>query len=72
MGSTRRFPQGIIDLVSSEGAPYAVPVGVHRNGVMWNNDKVLADNGVTAAPDWDDFFAAADKVKAAGTAAGAG
>ena len=61
-----KFPKGIIDLVSYEGAPYAVPVGVHRNGVLWNNAKVLADNGITAPTDWDSFFAAADKLKAAG------
>ncbi len=61
-----KFPKGIIDLVSYQGAPYAVPVGVHRNGVLWNNAKVLADNGITAPTDWDSFFAAADKLKAAG------
>jgi glucose/mannose transport system substrate-binding protein len=61
-----KFPQGIIDLVSFEGAPYSVPVGVHRNGVLWNNAKVLADNGVEAPADWDAFFAAADTLKAAG------
>ena len=65
-GLNDKFPQGIIDLVSYEGAPYAVPVGVHRNGVLWNNAKVLADNGITAPTDWDSFFAAADKLKAAG------
>jgi glucose/mannose transport system substrate-binding protein len=61
-----KFPKGIVDLVSYEGAPYAVPVGVHRNGVMWNNAKILADNGITAPTDWASFFAAADKLKAAG------
>jgi glucose/mannose transport system substrate-binding protein len=65
-GLNDKFPKGIVDLVSYEGAPYSVPVGVHRNGVLWNNAKVLADNGVTAPTDWDSFFAAADKLKAAG------
>ncbi|MET0772521.1 MAG: ABC transporter substrate-binding protein [Candidatus Limnocylindrales bacterium] len=61
-----KFPQGVIDLVSFEGAPYSVPVGVHRNGVLWNNPKVLADNGIEVPTDWDSFFAAADTLKAAG------
>lgn len=61
-----KFPQGIIDLVSLDGAPYAVPVGVHRNGVLWHNTKILADNGIEPPTDWDSFFAAADKLKAAG------
>ena len=65
-GLNDKFPKGIIDLVSYQGAPYAVPVGVHRNGVMWNNAKILADNGITAPTDWASFFAAADKLKAAG------
>ncbi len=43
-----------------------MPVGVHRNGVLWNNAKILADNGIKAPTDWDSFFAAADKLKAAG------
>ncbi|MBX3029676.1 MAG: carbohydrate ABC transporter substrate-binding protein [Chloroflexi bacterium] len=61
-----KFPQGIIDLVSYEGAPYSVPVGVHRNGVLWNNAAVLAEHGIEAPADWDAFFAAADTLKAAG------
>ena len=65
-GLNDKFPKGIIDLVSYNGAPYAVPVGVHRNGVLWNNAKILADNGIKAPTDWDSFFAAADKLKAAG------
>jgi glucose/mannose transport system substrate-binding protein len=41
-------------------------VGVHRNGVLWNNPTILADNGIEVPTDWDSFFAAADKLKAAG------
>ena len=61
-----KFPQGIIDLVSYEGAPYSVPVGVHRNGVLWSNSAVLAANGIKQPTDWDSFFAAMDTLKAAG------
>lgn len=61
-----KFPQGIIDLVSYEGAPYSVPVGVHRNGVLWNNAAVLAEHGIEAPADWDAFFAAAETLQAAG------
>jgi glucose/mannose transport system substrate-binding protein len=65
-GLNDKFPKGIIDLVSYEGAPYSVPVSVHRNGVLWHNAKILADNGVTPPTDWDTFFAAAEKLKKAG------
>jgi glucose/mannose transport system substrate-binding protein len=64
-GLNEKFPQGIIDLVSYEGAPYSVPVGVHRNGVLWYNTKVLADHGIEPPTDWDSFFAAADALIAA-------
>ena len=65
-GLADKFPQGIIDLVSYEGAPYSVPVGVHRNGVLWSNSAVLAANGIEQPATWDEFFAAADTLKAAG------
>jgi glucose/mannose transport system substrate-binding protein len=46
-------------------------VNIHRSNVLWYNPKVLAAAGVTANPKTDfktldDFFAACDKVKAAG------
>jgi len=66
LGLADKFPQGVIDLVSVDGEPYAVPVNVHRNGVLWFNKKVLEDNGVTPPTTWDEFFTAADTLKAAG------
>jgi glucose/mannose transport system substrate-binding protein len=65
-GLNDKLPKGIIDLVSYQGAPYSVPVGVHRNGVLWYNTKILSDNGITPPKTWDDLFAAFDKLKAAG------
>ena len=69
-GLNSKFPQGIIDLVSYQGAPYSVPVGVHRNGVLWMNNAGPEAAIVTAAPTtWDEFYAAADKIKTAGKTA---
>jgi glucose/mannose transport system substrate-binding protein len=58
-------------LISQDGHPYSVPVNIHRSNVLWYNPKVLAAAGVTANPKTDfktldDFFAACDKIKAAG------
>lgn len=61
-----KFPAGIIDLVSYEGQPYAVPVNVHRNGVLWYNQALFDEHGITAPTTWDEFFAAADTLQAAG------
>ncbi len=61
------LPKTLIPLISQDGHPYSVPVNIHRSNVMWYNPKVLSDAGVTAVPTtYDEFFAACDKIKAAG------
>ena len=64
------LPATLLPLISQDGHPYSVPVNIHRSNVMWYNPSVLTAAGVTL-PDggfasWDDFFAACDKIKAAG------
>jgi glucose/mannose transport system substrate-binding protein len=64
------LPASLLPLISKDGHPYSVPVNIHRSNVMWYNPKVLQEAGVTI-PDggfasYDDFFAACDKIKAAG------
>ncbi len=65
-GLNDKFPAGIVDLVSYEGEPYAVPVNVHRNGVLWYNKAILDEQGIAAPTTWDEFFSAADQLQAAG------
>jgi glucose/mannose transport system substrate-binding protein len=43
-----------------------VPVNIHRSNVLWYNKDVFADNGLEAPVTFDDFFAAADVLQAAG------
>lgn len=44
-----------------------VPVGVHRQNLMWISTDSLKKIGAAAPPKtWDEFFAMADKAKAAG------
>jgi glucose/mannose transport system substrate-binding protein len=64
------LPSALLPLISKDGHPYSVPVNIHRSNVMWYNPKVLSDAGVTI-PDggftnYADFFAACDKIVAAG------
>ncbi|MGI9254490.1 MAG: ABC transporter substrate-binding protein, partial [Thermomicrobiales bacterium] len=67
-GWLNAIPQGLIDQASHEGDQYSIPVGVHRGNGFFYNKQVLADAGVeigeTLSP--DEFFAAAEKIKAAG------
>ena len=61
------LPADLIPLISKDNHPYSVPVNIHRSNVMWYNPTVLSDAGVTDIPTtWDDFFAACDKIQAAG------
>ena len=61
------FPKDLIDIASYEGKPYSVPVNIHRSNVLWYRPSKLEAAGVAAAPTtWDEFFAAAELLKAAG------
>jgi len=61
------LPKTLLPLISQDGHPYSVPVNIHRSNVMWYNPTVLKDAGVDAVPtNWDEFFAACDKIEAAG------
>jgi glucose/mannose transport system substrate-binding protein len=61
------FPEDVVAIASYEGKPYSVPVNIHRSNVLWYRPSRLAEVGVTEPPaTWDEFFAIADQLKAAG------
>jgi glucose/mannose transport system substrate-binding protein len=61
------LPGVVADVMKYKGNYVAAPVNVHRVNWMWANAAVLKKAGVSGAPKtWDEFFAAADKVKKAG------
>jgi len=61
------LPKVVADVMKYKGNYVAVPVNVHRVNWMWVNSAVLKKAGVAGAPKtWDEFFAAAEKVKKAG------
>lgn len=61
-----KFPQDLIDLVSVGEDIYSVPVDIHRGNVIFYNKKVFEENDIEIPKTFDEFFAAADKLKAAG------
>jgi glucose/mannose transport system substrate-binding protein len=63
------FPQQLLDMVSQGGEIYAVPANIHRGNELFYNKKVFADNGITVPTTWDEFFTAAEKLKAKNIAA---
>lgn len=67
-GWTKVFPKDLVDIVSYQGAPYSVPVNVHRGNVLWYNKKIFDENGLKAPTTWAEFFRVADTLKAKGIA----
>jgi len=61
------LPKVVADGMKYKGHYVAVPVNVHRVNFMWANPAVLKKAGVAAMPKtFDEFFAAADKIKKVG------
>jgi len=61
------LPKVVADVMKYKGNYVAAPVNVHRVNWMWANAAVLKKAGIATAPKtWDEFFAAAEKVKKAG------
>lgn len=68
-GFEKVFPADLLTALKYKGHYWGVPVNIHRANVLWYNKTLFAKAGLTAAPTtWDEFFAAADKLKAAGIA----
>jgi glucose/mannose transport system substrate-binding protein len=60
------FPQGVLDIVSYDGHPWSVPANIHRANVMWYNKTVFEAQGLTPPTTFDEFFAMAEQLQAAG------
>lgn len=65
-GWMKVFPEGLIKLIGTEDGIWSVPVNIHRSNVMWYVPANLEKWGVEAPKSWDEFFAVAPKLKAAG------
>jgi glucose/mannose transport system substrate-binding protein len=70
------FPKELVlSLMTEDRQIYAVLAGIHRGNVLWYNARLLEKNGIKVGDRMtlDQFFAACDKLKAAGiTAIGVG
>ncbi len=65
-GWDKAFPKGALDILSFDGHYWSVPTDVQRANVLWYNKKVFADNNLQPPKTFDDFFKAADTLKANG------
>lgn len=65
-GWEKVLPPLVLDAVKHDGHFVAVPVNVHRVNWLWINPAVFEKHGIAIPKTWDDFNAAAAKLKAAG------
>lgn len=61
------LPPALAKIMKYKDKYVAAPVNIHRVDWLWANPQLLAKAGITTMPTtWDEFNAAADKLKAAG------
>ena len=61
------LPKVVQDQVKYRGRYVAVPVNIHRVNWLWTNTEVLRKSGVATVPtSFDEFLAAAERIRAAG------
>ncbi|HEX6704395.1 MAG TPA: ABC transporter substrate-binding protein [Albitalea sp.] len=66
-GWDKWLPKPIVDSIKVNGHYYAVPVNIHNPSWFWYSKAALQKAGVASEPkSMDEFFAALDKLKAAG------
>ena len=63
------LPPAVSTIMKYKGSYVAAPVNVHRVNWLWINPAVLKKAGAKVPATLDEFFAAADKIKAAGLVA---
>ncbi len=50
------FPEGLIELLSTDEGIWSVPVNIHRSNVLWYVPANLEEWGVEVPADWDAFL----------------
>lgn len=65
-GWKEKFPEELIEMESKDGDIYAVPVNIHRGNVFFYNKKVFEENNIKEPKTFEEFFQAAEKLKAKG------
>ena len=65
-GWFEKYPQGLIDLMSTEDGIWSVPVNIHRSNVLWYVPANLEEWGVEVPTTWDEFLAICPAIQANG------
>ena len=66
-GWSKVIPTVFLEAVTRDGKIMAVPINLQTENWIWYSTEVFQKAGITEPPQtWDEFFVAADKIKAAG------
>jgi glucose/mannose transport system substrate-binding protein len=60
------LPATVLDRISYKGKIYFAPTSIHAENWLWTNEAIFRELGLAMPRTWDEIFAAADKIKAAG------
>lgn len=61
-----KFPEELIEMVSSEGTIYSVPMNIHRSNVVFYNLSVFEENGLEPPTSLEELLEVAEVLDAAG------
>ncbi len=66
-GWADKIPATFLDAITRNGKIYAIPINLQTDNWIWYSTDVFKKSGIEKFPQtWDELFAAADKIKAAG------
>ena len=60
------FPPDLLTLLKYKDHYWGVPVNIHRSNVLWYNEAVFEENGLTPPATFEEFQQVADALQAAG------
>ena len=56
----------MLESCTLDGKVYCVPINIHSWQWLWLSNKAFADAGIAVPTNWDEFVAAAPKLREAG------
>jgi glucose/mannose transport system substrate-binding protein len=64
-GYVGKIPQPLLKAVSIDGHPYSVPLNMHLENILYYNQKLFAELGLSAPTGYEDLVAACEAIKQA-------
>ena len=62
----RVLPATVLDRITYKGKVFFAPTSIHAENWLWSSEAIFREAGLKAPETWDEIFAAAEKIRAAG------